>query len=189
MEPIRDNEDFKVCVRNIQNGPQPPKGWFLKKNWNFFLKIMWSSLCLIGLIRFKGTWPDMWGIQNTSSLSHNHEKNCVKTSIFFENHPFWPFWTFLTAQFKSFFVSDWFHKLPCRVRSPEQLKSLPKPLKKCVKAAVSFENHPFYLFGPFLFFFDIPDGSFEILNVSDWFHQVNKVPWHVMNAEHIEYLP
>ena len=63
---------------------------------------MWSSLCLIGFIRFKGTWPDMWGIQNTLSLSHNHEKNCVKTSIFFENHPFWPFWTFVTVHFKSF---------------------------------------------------------------------------------------
>ena len=81
----------------------------------------------------------------------------------------------MTAPFKSFFVSDWFHKLPCHGMRLEQLESLPKPWKKSVKTAVSFENYPFYLFGPFLAILDIPDGSFEILIVSDWFHQVHKV--------------
>ena len=87
------------------------------------------------------------------------------------------------------FVSDRFPKLPCHVMSPEQLESLPKPLKKCVKTAVSFENNPFDLFDPFLKLFDIPDGSFVILIVSDWFHQVHKKPWHVRNPENIESLP
>ena len=73
--------------------------------------------------------------------------------------------------------------------SLEQRKSLPKQWKKCVKTAVSFENNPFYLFGPFWVVFDNPDGSFEILIVTDWFHQVHKVPWDVRNPENIESLP
>ena len=62
-------------------------------------------------------------------------------------------------------------------------------MKKVCQDYHSFEYHPFYLFGPFGAVFDIPEGSFEILIVSDWFHQVHKVPWHVMNPEHIESLP
>ena len=49
-----------------------------QKSWCIFLKFMWSSLCLIGFIRFKGTWPDMWGMQNTLSISHNHAKSVSK---------------------------------------------------------------------------------------------------------------
>ena len=52
----------------------------------------------------------------------------------------------------------------------------------------SFENNPFYHFGSFLGVFDIPEGFFEILIVSDWFNQVHKVPWHVRILEHIEFL-
>ena len=49
-------------------------------------------------------------------------------------------------------------------------------MKKVCQDYHSFENHPFYLFGPFWAVFDIPEGSFEILIVSDWFNQVQKHP-------------
>ena len=57
-ETMRTSKDPSGISKMANNGQ---KGDFQRKTEVLvhFLKFMWSSLCLIGFIRFKGTWSDM----------------------------------------------------------------------------------------------------------------------------------
>ena len=55
MRTLKDPSEISKMANNGQKGDFQRKTEVLVH----FLKFMWSSLCLIGFIRFKGTWPDM----------------------------------------------------------------------------------------------------------------------------------
>ena len=150
IEPIRDNEVFNEAVRNVTNSRKQPKGWFSKDTkvlmhlsciypdvlrsslpfWPFFLLVLafltaplMSSMSLNGFTRY----PDMWEVHNNLSLSHNLEKMHQDCRLLWKSH-IWLFQALMDVPDKSWevlIVSDWFHKVPWHVRSPEQLKSLP----------------------------------------------------------------
>ena len=51
--------------------------------------------------------------------------------------------------FEVLIVSDWFHRVPWHVRSPEHLENLTLPTKKRVKTVISFENSQFAILALF----------------------------------------
>ena len=77
------------------------------KSWCIFLIFMWSSLSLIGFIRSKGTLPCEEYRTHWVSLI-TMKKVCQNCRLLWKSPflAFWavfgPFWTFLTAPFKSF---------------------------------------------------------------------------------------
>ena len=154
--------------------------------WIFWKGPLKSSLSLIGSIGY----PDMWGVQNNLSLSHNHEKSVSRLPLLWKS-PFLPFWRFLGHFWHSWRllwnpnVSDWFNqyqKAPWHVRNPENIESLQKPWNKCVKAAILFEKTLFTLLALFWAAFDFDYGFFEVFTVSDLFH---KLPMHVRSLEQL----
>ena len=146
MKPIRPNEDHISWRKRKFFFENHPFGRYWPF-WIFRTGPLKSSLFLVGSIGY----PDMWGVQNNLSVSHNYEK-VWQDYHSFENHPFTflalfgPFLIFMKGSFAIIIVSDWFiqvQKAPWHVRNPEHFESLQKPWNKCVKAAISFENNPF----------------------------------------------
>ena len=67
-EPIRDNEDFKGAVRNVQNGPKQPNACFSKEMavlTHFFKGYGRDSSCSL-LIKCQGT---LWNQSETMKTS------------------------------------------------------------------------------------------------------------------------
>ena len=79
--------------------------------WIFWKGPLKSSLSLIGSIGY----PDMWGVQNNLSLSHNYGKSVSRLPLLWKS-PFLPFWPFLCRLKHSWRlllnpnVSDWFNQ-------------------------------------------------------------------------------
>ena len=130
-ELIRDNEDFKEAVRNVEKTSKTAKvhisqreerergglfyshiatqwyirhikNWLVQQSWYMYLYVLESLLSLTGFIRY----PDRWKVQNNKFLTLPW-KNCVKTPVLFENSlfsrnvPFWPLMNYLRAPLKS----------------------------------------------------------------------------------------
>ena len=106
---------------------------------NAFILVFWSPYWL-WLVPF-----NVRSAEHIQSLPQPWKKS-AKTAVYFENHTFGCFWLFLAvfdipdSFFEVIIVSDWFHKVPWKVSSPEYLKFLTWLWKKRVPTAISFEN-------------------------------------------------
>ena len=96
----------------------------------------------------------------------------VKTAVTFENHIFCHFWQFLAIldipdgsfEFIIFFVFLGYHDM----LGLHTTLNLCHHHKKVPKDSRLLKKITFWLF---LAVLDDPDGSFEVLIISDWFHQ------------------
>ena len=114
--------------------------------------------------RFYLRYPDMW-VQYILSCSNTHEK-VSHDFHFFENPPFDNFCllclTFLMAPMKYLLYLIVSMRYP-DMQGVQNTLSLSKPLEKVYLLWKS----PFW---PILMIWAVPDGSLEVLIVSDWFH-------------------
>ena len=131
--------------------------------WIFLTGPLKSSLSLIGSLDY----PDMWGVPNNLSISHNHEKVCQDYHSF-ENHPFYlfrPFLTFLMALWNPYCLwlvsSGSKGTLTCEESRNHWTSTI--TLKKVCQDCRLFWKSPFGIFGPFWMILMVPWKSFLCL--------------------------
>ena len=96
--------------------------------------------------------------------------------------PFFAVFDIPDSFFEVLTVSDWFHKLPWHVRSPNTL-NFSQYLAKTRLDCNLLWKFPYCYFLSFQAVIDVPDVFFEVFIISDYFLMV---PWHVRSPEHLK---
>ena len=136
-----------------------------QKSWCIFLKFMWSSLSLIGFIRFKGTLTCEEYRTHWVSLI-TMKKVCQDCRLLWKSPflAFWAdfglFWTFLTAPNKSFLSLIGFISYPAMWGVQNNLSLSQNPLKSVSRLPSPLKITLYTFLALFWLFFDIPDSSF-----------------------------
>ena len=113
---------------------------------NAFIFIFWSPHCL-QLVSSCTLKCEEYVSLYVSTIN---KKKVRQDCCLLRKSTFWLFLSFFNIPdsfFKVLIVSVWFHKVPWHARSPDHLKFVALPWKKCVKTAVFFQNYPFCLVG------------------------------------------
>ena len=145
-----------------------------------------SSFSLIGSMGY----PDMWGVQNNLTHSHNHETSVSRLPLLWKS-PFLPFWPFLDRFWHSWRLlwnphclwlvsSGPWGTLTCEESRTHWVRQ--NTLKKMRQDCPLLWKSPFLPCWPFPAAFDFHYGFFEAFIVSDL---LNKLPIHVTSLENL----